>query len=106
MKALCTETKLRKLRVLLVDYYAVKVNSWYTIKTLLPNGRQIFYYSIMYSIEDMRRLTWRLKEETLWKRGLLLYLRELQVFLVYEERRYKRPIYYHIELRYTTDTLS
>lgn len=53
IKALCTETKLRKLRVLLVDYYAVKVNSWYTIKTLLPNGRQIFYYSVMYSIEDM-----------------------------------------------------
>lgn len=53
-----------------------------------------------------RRLTWRLKEDTLWKRGPLLYLRELRVFLVYEERRYQRPIYYHIELRYTTDTLS
>lgn len=51
--ALCTETKLRKLRVLLEDYYAVKVNSWHTIKTLLPNGRQIFYNSILYSIEDM-----------------------------------------------------
>lgn len=53
IKALCTETKLRNSRVLLVDYYAVKINSWYTIKTLLTNRKQIFYHSIMYSIEDM-----------------------------------------------------
>lgn len=46
------------------------------------------------------------RRDALNERSTVIYLRELQVFLVYEERRYQLPIYYHIELRYTTDSLS
>lgn len=75
-KALCTETKLRNLRVLLVDYYAVKVNSWYTIKTLLPNGRQIFYYSILYCIEDMLASWLDVRKKSRSEREVYFYIWE------------------------------
>lgn len=87
LKTLCTETKLRKLRVLLVDYYAVKVNSWYTIKTNITSKSKtdlLLQYYVFYW-----RYARRLKEETLWKRGLLLYYIFILSLYVYIWENYK-----------------